>query len=306
MLIPASTKFSSLWIRCLCVIAAVLLYSAPAYCPAAPPMVVRYYYSANDAVRYDYYAELLNMALKRTEAEYGPYRMERYTASLSSARWNALAIQGKSINVMWSNIGHADLNEKMIPIPIPADRGVHGYRVFLIRAERQAEFSQIKNLAALRHFVMGQGANWGDLKILKHNGIPVVTGTLYENLFPMLEARRFDYFSRSVLEAPLEIASFGSTYPDLKVESSLLLHYQFPVLFFVAKTEPALARRVRSGMEIMVKDGSLKQLFYQYFQKSLADLKLNSRTVLEMENPYLPPFVPVSNRELWFDPLENR
>jgi len=34
-------------------------------------------------------------------------------------------------------------------------------------------------------------------------------------------------------------------------------------------------------------------------------LKLKSRVVLELDNPYLPAFVPVSNRELWFDPLEN-
>lgn len=301
-----SQQSTKVWTRCLSLIAAVSLQLAPGWSQAAPPMVVRYNYAPSDAVRYDYYAEVLTMALKRTEADFGPYHIEKYTAPISSARWNALAIQGVTINVMWSNIGHADLNEKMIPIPIPADRGVHGYRVFLIRADRQADFSKIRTLADLRHFVMGQGANWGDIKILEHNGLPVITGTLYDNLFPMLEAGRFDYFSRSVLEAPLEMESFGSKYPDLRIESSVLLHYQFPVVFFVAKTEPLLARRIKAGMEMMVRDGSLKQLFYRYFQKSLADLKLKSRTILELENPYLPDFVPVANRELWFDPLENR
>lgn len=286
-------------------VAALLLHAVPAVANTAAPMVVRYY-SSPDAVRYDYYAELLNTVLQRTKADFGPYQIEKYTTPMSSARWNEVAIRGETINVMWSNIGHPDLNEKMIPIPIPADRGVHGYRVFLIRADRQADFSKVRTLDELRRFVMGQGANWGDLKILEHNRLPVITGTLYDSLFPMLEAKRFDYFSRSVLEAPLEIASFGAKYPDLKIENTLLLHYQFPVVFFVAKTEPALARRIKAGMEMMVKDGSLKKLFYRYFQQPLADLKLNSRTVLELENPYLPEFVPVNDRELWFDPLENR
>src|SRR5471030_2632448 len=139
---------------------------------------------------------------------------------MSSARWNEMAIRGETINVMWSNIGHPDLNEKMIPIPIPADRGVHGYRVFLIRAERQAEFNQVRTLDQLRQFVMGHGANWGDIKILEHNRLPLITGTLYENLFPMLEPGRFDYFSRSALEAPLEMDSFSSKYPDLRIETA--------------------------------------------------------------------------------------
>lgn len=287
-------------------IAALLLQSVPALSFAAKPMVVRYYSTPNEAVRYGYYAELLDMALKRTETEFGPFQIEKFTTPMSSARWNADAINGKTINVMWSNIGHPDLNEKMIPIPIPADRGMHGYRVFLIRADRQAEFDKVRTLDELRHFVMGQGENWGDIKILEHNRLPVITAPVYDNLFPMLEARRFDYYSRSVLEAPLEIESFGSTYPDIKIESSLLLHYRFPVMFFVTKSEPVLARRIKVGMEMLVKDGSMKKLFDRYFEKSLVGLKLKSRKVLELENPYLPEFVPVSSRALWFDPLENR
>lgn len=278
-------KFGNIRTGVVYLIAALLLHAVPALSMAATLTVVRYYYTPNAAVRYDYYAELLNMALKQTEPDFGPFMLEKFTVPMTSARWNAEAILGKTINVMWSNTGHPDLNEKMIPIPIPADRGVHGYRVFLIRADRQAEFNKVRTLNELRHFVVGQGANWGDIRVLEHNGLPVITAPRYDNLFPMLEAGRFDYFSRSVLEAPSEMESFGSKYPDLKIESSLLLHYRFPVVFFVSKTEPVLARRIKAGLEIMVKDGSLKRLFDRYFQKSLASLNLKSRKVIELENP---------------------
>ena len=200
-------------------------------------------------------------------------------------------------------MGHPDLNEKMIPILVPADRGVHGYRVFIIRANRQADFDRVRTVEDLRHLVVGQGENWGDVRILQHNRLPVMTAPSYDMLFPMLEARRFDYFSRSVLEAPVEMEAFGSKYPDLVIEKNLLLHYKFPVLFYVSKTAPALAERLKTGLQAMVKDGSLNALFDRYFAASLAKLKLKSRRVIELENPYLPSFVPLSQPELWFDPL---
>jgi hypothetical protein len=55
--------------------------------------------------------------------------------------------------------------------------------VYLIRKEDQAKFSAIKTLADLRKNTIGQGAGWLDVKILKHNGFNVVTGSDYDGLF---------------------------------------------------------------------------------------------------------------------------
>lgn len=271
---------------------------------AAATTWVRYYYTPADAVRYAYYYDLLDVALKKTEAAYGPYRVERETTPMSSMRWNEEAIAGQHINVMWSNIGHTDLNEKMIPIPVPADRGVHGYRVFIIRAERQKDFDKVHTLADLRRFVVGQGENWGDIAIFRHNALSVVTALSYESLFPMLNAGRFDYFSRSILEAPAELKAFGPKYPDLVVEDKLLLHYKFPVLFFVSKSSPGLAKRLKAGLQTMAKDGSLNELFNKYFEASLEKLNLKSRRVIELENPNLPDFLSPPSPAYWFDPLQ--
>jgi len=73
-------------------------------------MVVRYWYAPVDAVRYGYYYDLLEAAMKTTEPEFGPYRIERETAPMSSARWNAEAIRGIRVNVLWSDVGRLGLS----------------------------------------------------------------------------------------------------------------------------------------------------------------------------------------------------
>jgi hypothetical protein len=52
----------------------------------------------------------------------------------------------------------------------------------------------------------------------------------------------------------------------------------------------------------MVADGSFDALFARQFRKVLADLNLRSRIVIELENPFLPAWVPIARKELWFDP----
>jgi len=269
----------------------------------ASPMVVRYWYVPVDAVRYGYYYDLLEAAMKTTEPEFGPYRIERETAPMSSARWNAEAIRGIRVNVLWGDVGHPEVDEGMIPVPVPADRGVHGYRVLLIRKERQQDFDRVRTLSDLRHFVVGQGANWGDIKIFEGNNLRVMTAPKYELLFSMLDAGRFDYFSRSVLEAPIEIDTFGREHPDLVIERGLLLHYRFPVMYYVTKRSPELARRLQAGLEAMVANGSLQTLFNRHFGATLARLNLQSRRIIELTNPFLPSFVPLTRPEFWYDPL---
>ena len=52
----------------------------------------------------------------------------------------------------------------------------------------------------------------------------------------------------------------------------------------------------------MKKDGSFDAFFNQHFARQLIDLKLPDRTVIELKNPYLPAWVPLSRKDLWFDP----
>jgi membrane-bound lytic murein transglycosylase MltF len=118
----------------------------------------------------------------------------------------------------------------------------------------------------------------------------------------MLLHGRFDLFPRGLWEVASEIVPYGKRYPDLAVEQHLLLHYPFFETFYVSRSSPRLAARLSAGLDRMIADGSFDALFARYFGKLLADLHLHQRVVIELDNPYLPAWVPIKRKELWFDP----
>ena len=94
------------------------------------------------------------------------------------------------------------------PIRIPLDKGLTGYRLFLIKADTQAWTDPVRTLPQLQTLSIGQGATWVDSDILRANGFRVVTAPTYELLLPMLDSGRFDLFSRGVNEISHELAAF--------------------------------------------------------------------------------------------------
>lgn len=253
-------------------------------------------------VRYAYPFELLTEVLRRTTPTYGPYVEQPYTDTISVARSHEMAVKGDRINIMISDAGHKEFDEGMIPIPFPIDKGLLGYRVALIDADNQPKIDAIQTLAQLRTLSVGQGSNWGDVRVYQYNHVPVRTAQTYESLFLMLLHGRFDLFPRGVTEAPEELRAYGPQYPHLAIDRHLLIRYPFAQFFYVSKSEPHLAARIRDGLEQMKKDGSFDAFFNQHFAHQLVDLKLRERTVIELQNPYLPAWVPLSRKDLWFDP----
>ena len=67
-----------------------------------------------------------------------------------------------------------------------------------------------------------------------------------------------------------------------------MIHYPFPQYFYVSKSEPRLAERLAYGLNQMVEDGTFDAIFDKHFGATLAALKLDQRTIIELENPFLP------------------
>ncbi|WP_163830691.1 type 2 periplasmic-binding domain-containing protein [Spartinivicinus ruber] len=267
--------------------------------------VVKYLKNEENAARYSYYYELVDIVLEKTRGNFGDYKVEPLIGEMTAARWNQTAIEGKLLNLLWSPAGMEGLDDHMIPVPIPLIKGLTGYRVFLIHKDNQPLFSQIKTLTDLKHLTVGQGQNWGDIPIFKHNGIEVVEGSTYEGLFGMLSAKRFDYFSRGLNEIIPEFKARKVKYPSMTIEQEILLFYPYPFIFFVSKNNPKLAKRLESGLTIMVKNGSLDRHFNQYYQETLQALNLKKRRLIKISNPFLPSYIPVNNKTLWYNPFTN-
>ena len=191
-----------------------------------------------------------------------------------------------------------------LPIYIPVYRGMMGMRLAVIKASNKHMFKDVRTISDLRKFTAGQGKFWADSKILEENRIPLVKELKYPNLFRMLEADRFDYFPRGIQEPWSELNNWQSL--DLTVDEHIMLWYKVPFYYFVSRAKPALALHIQEQLEAMVADGSYLKLFWENprIQQAVNNAKLNERTVIRLDNPFLTAKTPINRKELWFDPAE--
>jgi hypothetical protein len=261
--------------------------------------------SATDT-RYQYDWTVLRTALDKTRSSFGPYELREadYPMVQSRVEYEMLNSEGR-INILVRSTS-VDLEKRFLPIRIPVDRGILGYRILLVRGADLPRFAAVRTLDDLRKFRIGQGKGWSDVPILRSAGFEVVEGDSYEGLFSMLTAERFDVFSRSINEALSEYDKQHQNHPTMAVEPTLLLHYSLPRYFFVRRDAQGekLAKRIESGLEIMLRDGSLSALFFQFKGEQIRQAGLDKRIVFNIPNPLLPPETPLARTELWYDPLE--
>ena len=243
---------------------------------------VRYFQADS---RYAYRTHLLQLILEKSRDE-GAFTLQPLYTNVTPDRGLAL-LQSRRIDVV-SLPATPEREQLFRAVPVDIMRGLLGYRVLLIRKQRQADFSAIRSLEQLRNFSVGFGSQWADLPILQHNGLNVVATPQYQNLFAMLEKGRFDAFPRGLNEAWHEQEEHATELPDLAVESSLLLYYPYPVYFFVQRDDMALARRLQRGLERAMADGSMRTLFLHYHADLLKKAGLEQRRLISLENPLLP------------------
>ncbi|WP_146159806.1 hypothetical protein [Bradyrhizobium sp. MOS002] len=259
--------------------------------------------SAEDT-RFEYYWQLLARALAITESDFGPSALHPAASAMTEPRAIEELMNGSGKITVLVHGNVADYEKQLLPIYFPLDKGLLGYRVFLIRSETQARMNSVKGLRDLQQHSFGQGSTWADATILRKAGLPVVEGTSYEGLFSMLSAGRFELFSRGVVEIGDELARHKSAHPELTIEQGLLLHYPLTRYFYVCRSPEgeALARRISTGLERMLSDGSFDKMF-QTFKAPIEDqIGLRNRLLIEIDNPLQTPKTPLYRPELWYDP----
>ena len=266
--------------------------------------VVRERPEAAGDTRYDHYWKLLAQALSATAPDFGPFTLRESTQQMTEGRAiEELETGSDNITVLvHGNV--ADYEQRLLPIRFPLDKGLLGYRVFLIRGDMQSRLDLVGGLADLRRYSIGQGREWGDVTILRQAGLNVVEGTSYEGLFDMLAAGRFELFSRSVVEVGEELARERPVHPALTLEQHLLLFYPLTRYFYVARSPAgeALARRISEGLERMLKDGSFERMFQTFKSQFEQQIGFRDRLLIRLANPLQTPETPLNRSELWYDP----
>ena len=250
--------------------------------------------------RMDYYWELMRAALQATEAQWGPFVLEPSGMVMNADRSQILLSKSEAITTL-VRVTSRERETVMRPVRIPLDKGLTGYRLFLIRPQSQAALAQVRSLDGLRRFSIGQGSNWVDTKVLRAAGFTVETAPSYESLFLMLDAGRFELFSRGINEIAREYEDRRSTMAHIAIEEHLMLYYPLPRYFFFAPTREGerLAKRVQEGLERLMRNGQFERMYRDFKRQILADLNLAGRRLFRLENPELPPQTPLYRPELW-------
>lgn len=271
--------------RALVLASAALFGTLAAAQPAqeAPQVVTYPATGAASDERGDYYVSLLKLALDRADGRFIVQPSARPSVAL---RAFANMAAGQGIDVMWAPTT-IEFERDYLPVRVPLDKGILGWRIFLVGERDRDLFEGVRSLDQLRALPAGQVGEWADTAILRANGLPVVTAARYENLFKMLAAQRFRYLPRSVGEIEGELRNYGTL--GLSVEPHLALHYPMCTYFFVSRQNAELARRIEQGLRRAQKDGAFERLFQQFYGEAIQAAKLDTRRVLELDNPTVSP-----------------
>ncbi len=229
-----------------------------------------------------YFSKLLELALAKTASTHGPYQIKLVPVMPITNRLLREIELGR-VDITWMPYNR-NAPAQLMPIKIRLLKNLSDHRVFLIRADDQARFSQVKSIEDLRRLRGGIGSHWPDRSVMEENGLPLVLSLSYFNLFKMLASNRFDYYSRGIHQVLPEVRAYADK--GLALERELLLRYENPVYFYVNKSNTLLAERLSLGLKIAVDDGSFDALFHQFENFTWAEsmLKQANRRVIPLSN----------------------
>ncbi len=211
-----------------------------------------------------------------------PYTLHSFVFETSGARVRQRIQEEQDINLTWA-LTSKEWENSLAPVRVPLDKGILGWRLFLINKRDEKLFAQIRNLAELAQYAAGQQRDWTDVAILRANGMKVVDTAIYESMFKMLTADRFQYFPRGVGEIWAEEERNAEL--GLEVEPALALHYPVQTYFFVSRKNPRLHDLLERGLRAAVRDGSFDKLFEQFNGEALKKARLENRRVFELKVP---------------------
>lgn len=239
---------------------------------------------------------LLELALAQSERK---YQLQSSSERMSKSRSMVFLKEQSELDVLWT-MTSIERELDLLPIRIPIFKGLSGYRVMLIREDQQHKFTLTQPETRIRRLVYAQGHDWIDAKVMQLNGFSVLGAANYDSLFSMLEKGRVDAVPRNALEIADEALMLSSR--NIVVEKNWVIYYPTASYFFVNSMNKQLAEDIESGLRKIIADGTFEQLFQQFFAGHLAELKLQQRNIIRLNNPLLPAQTPINDRQLWYYP----
>lgn len=231
---------------------------------------------------YNYAMNLLSEALDATASEYGTYELLVKERELSQSR-QLRGLEHGFLDVTWT-MTSKERERQYLPVRVPIMAGLLGKRALLVK-ENDDRLKNVADKQALKAFRVVQGYDWPDTKIFRASDIEVLE-TTYHASFRIVTEGFADIFPRSVIEVGEELSNAHLT-AGLKVDEHIIISYPSPIFFFVKSDNATLATRLSKGLLILFETGRFQVLLNDYkgYKESMA--LVNSRKVIEIENPLL-------------------
>jgi hypothetical protein len=269
---------------------------------------VNFSYAAVEVIKYvssslhrdqqkTYYVNLLELAIEKSVPKFGPASLQALGTSMVYQR-KLKSLNDDELDVMWTMTSEQK-EQDALAVKIPILKGLIGYRIMVIQDTKQQLLTHISSTQQIKAMVAIQGADWTDTDILRVNGFNVKTSDWYNSLYKGVSKGLYDYFPRSILEPWAEMRKYR--FNNLVVENKHLLYYPAAMYFFVQKDNHSLAQRFKYGLNQAIDDGSFDTLFYTYpaHQEALSKVRLNSRVLHKLSNPFLPKTTQLADKRLW-------
>lgn len=236
----------------------------------------------------EYQKEIVTAILEETREEYGEYELVLIDRTMSDKRLITELSKGRHVHfgffsrfyTLGKQEGH------YVNFPQPLMQGLLGLRKVMIRKADNEHFTQIASEAAFRQTIFGQVADWPDNIVYRHARLNLVGADAYDNLFPMLSAKRFDALPLSVIEIDRALKKQTDA-SQLTINQELYIYYPFPIFLSVTRQHPFLRARLNDGFEKLQSNGQFNDIFQKHFSTYITNIKASSAHVFILENPIL-------------------
>lgn len=273
-------------------------------CPARAELVVAQLSPLlKEDKRGEYFHSLIQLALEKTRAQYGDYRLDTLPPVVDWAHFS-VALKNNAYPNLIVALPYRDGEPERMGtrfIPLPIDMGLLSYRICFVNQAAKEKVKAAASLADLRQFTIAQGTGWGDVTILRSNGFKVLEFNGYPNLFKVVIGGRADLFCRGVNELKNEYETFKG-FGKLEYDESFALVYPSPWFFHVSRSNPLLQQRISDGLAMAYADGSLQQTWLDFYRPSIEFAKLKQRKIYYLNNP-LTKNLPDDYKNYFIDPL---
>jgi hypothetical protein len=241
-------------------------------------------FCSGDASRDTYTSELIKLALEKTRATHGEYKLSIAT-SLPHKRRVAV-LQQNTFENAFTSFGYDEkwqTTGNLTHVDFPIDLGILGWRICFTNKNIKEKLKLANSLADFRQFSIVQGEAWADNLILRENGFHVIELEPYASLFKMVASGRADLFCRGINELPGEYYEYQKI-GNLTYDESFLLAYKMPLFFYTNKTNVVAKQRLEEGLKIAYEDGSIKHLWLEKYKDSIEFSNIKHRKIIHLKN----------------------